>query len=117
MNEANNKLGNIENVLIETDDYIFPIRIEQVLYAEIYNQHCIQIYSSKTTYQVTDNHNNLVTLLENAGFIRIHDMIHVNPKHISEFRIKEQFIELASGQHLAIQPAFINKLISYFMFV
>lgn len=117
MNKSKSILGKIENVVIETDDYIFPIRIDSVLYAEINNQHCIQVYSAKTGYEVTDKQNNLIKKLDNAGFIRIQNMIYVNPKHISEFKIKEQYIELVSGQKLAIQSTFINQLIRYFILV
>ncbi len=114
MTEFRNTLGKVEHVLIETDDFIFPIRIEHVLYAKIRNEHSIQIYSSETTFQVTDKQNNLIILLEKADFIAIQKNLYINPKHISEYRIKEQVVKLVSGKRFAIQPEFTHNLISYF---
>lgn len=114
MTGLKNVLGKVEYVLIETEDFIFPIRIEHVLYAEINNQHCIQIYGLETNYHVTDRQNNLIILLEKAGFIAIQQNLYVNPKHISEYQITEQLVELISGKRLAIQPEFSHQLISYF---
>jgi len=104
----------IEHVLIETDEFIFPIRIEQIQYAEIVNKHFIQFYGLDTFYQVDDSKKNIVNLLLQAVFIRIKSSMYINPKQISEYSIKYQSIRLNSGVIIPIQSRFRKPLISYF---
>lgn len=115
MNQHISIPGKTERVLIETDEFIFPIRIEQVLYAEIDRKKTIRFYEPESHYELTDKKNSIISLLIQAGFIRIQNGLYINPKQVSEFKIKDQLVELSSGQSIPIQSRFRKTLITYFI--
>lgn len=115
MNNRNTALIRSERVLIETDEFIFPIRIEQVLYAETTESQIIRFYESDANYQFANKESTIISLLKQAGFIRVNADLYVNPKQISEYKIKDQLVEFSSGRRVAVHPKFKKKLIAYFI--
>lgn len=114
MNKHDTNQSKSERILIETDEFIFPIRTEKVLYAEFAEKQTIRLYESNSNYQLTDRKINIVNLLKQARFIRIQADLYINPKHVSEYKIKDNLVQFSTGKSIGVQPRYRKTLIAYF---
>jgi len=104
-----------ERILIETDELIFPVRTDQVLYAEIADSHTIRFYENNSNYQFTGSKNLIVTYLKLTGFIRIQTNLYINPHQISEYKIKDQLVQFPTGKSIVIHPKYKKALFAFFL--
>lgn len=114
MDKQTTILSKAEKILIETDELIFPVRIEQILYAEITKSHTIRFYEAGKNYQFPGNKNVLASFLKLTGFIPVQANLFVNPCQISEYNIKDQIVRFPAGLCLDIHPKFRKTLFDFF---
>lgn len=104
-----------ERVLIETDELIFPVRTEQVFYAEISDSNTIRFYEADSSYQFSGSKTVIDSFLKLTGFIRVQSHLYINPHQISEYIIKDHIVKFPTGTTVDIHPKFKKPLFAFFL--
>ncbi len=114
MKTPNQQSNPTQRIIIETDEYIFPIQMEKIQYVVVSCNHDLHLHGFDADFHVSDSTNHTFNKLLEAGFIRIRKNTFVQPKQIAEYNIKTQKIVLIAGKTLSIQPDCVETINDYF---
>lgn len=114
MNNFCHNLPIANRVLFETNELILSVRQDQIYYAEIIGNDCIQISGQSINCFISNENKSVVIILLKAGFMRINTSYYINPRQISEYYFKEKRIVLNNGTRLKIGRNYMKYLSAFF---
>ncbi len=103
-------------LFIETDDLILTLYLDQIYFVQLVAQQKIQISGQNFNYSLPiNNNNNIVSKIQNSGFIRLNKSFYINPLQISEFNMKKLELIFTNGAKILISSYGSKKLLRYFV--
>jgi hypothetical protein len=110
------QLPHNNRILIETDDLILTLNLDQIYFVQLVTQQKIQISGHNFNYSLPiNNDDNIVSKIQNSGFICLNKSFYINPLQISEFNIKKLELKFTNGAKILISSNSSKKLLRYFV--